>query len=130
MAAFTKFDTLNDLGMFGTWRKRIVINNSVYDYHKKETNKEVPLDDVFYKIEDDDGATEDYEWTHLKAAEIVPCMKTLKDNYRIGLTLLLIEGYDYEEISDIMNMSYGNCRTMISRAKDSLRQKLELTIEF
>ena len=35
------------------------------------------------------------------------------------------QGYDYEEICEIMNISYANCRTMISRAKDSLRQKLE-----
>ena len=51
-------------------------------------------------------------------------MKRLKDNYRISLTLHLIEGFDYEEISTIMNMSYANCRTTISRAKESLRQKL------
>jgi len=42
----------------------------------------------------------------------------------MGLNLHLIEGYDYEEISEIMNISQGNCRTLISRAKDSLRLKL------
>ena len=52
-------------------------------------------------------------------------MKSLKENYQLGLTLNLIEGYDYEEICDIMNISYANCRTMISRAKESLRQKLK-----
>ena len=51
-------------------------------------------------------------------------MNTLKDNYRVSLTLHLIEGYDYDEVSEIMKISYGNCRTMISRAKDSLRKKL------
>ena len=57
-------------------------------------------------------------------------MNNLKDNYRVALTLNLIEGYDYEEISDIMNISYSNCRTTISRAKESLRQKLQLTTEY
>ena len=52
-------------------------------------------------------------------------MKTLKENYRLALTLNLIEGYDYEEISEIMNISNANCRTTISRAKESLRQKLQ-----
>ena len=51
-------------------------------------------------------------------------MKSLKDNYRVSLTLNLIEGYDYEEISQIMDISYANCRTTISRAKESLRKKL------
>jgi len=57
-------------------------------------------------------------------------MNNLKDNYRIALTLNLIEGYDYEEISDIMNISYSNCRTTISRAKENLRKKLQLTAEY
>ena len=51
-------------------------------------------------------------------------MNSLKDNYRVILTLHLIEGYDYEEICDIMNLTYANCRTMLSRAKESLRSKL------
>ena len=52
-------------------------------------------------------------------------MKTLKPNYNLSLTLHLIEGYDYEEVCDIMDISYANCRTLISRAKESLRKKLE-----
>ena len=52
-------------------------------------------------------------------------MKTLKNNYRVALTLHLVEGYDYDEISEIMEISYANCRTTISRAKESLRQKLQ-----
>jgi len=41
------------------------------------------------------------------------------------LTLFFIEGYDQEEISEILNISYANCRTTLSRAKESLRKKLE-----
>ena len=54
-------------------------------------------------------------------------IKTLKPNYSLGLSLHLIEGYDYEEICDIMDISYANCRTLISRAKESLRKKLMQT---
>jgi len=41
------------------------------------------------------------------------------------LTLHYLEGYDYEEISEIMKMSYANCRTMLSRAKENLRKEFE-----
>jgi len=37
----------------------------------------------------------------------------------------LIEGYDYEEVCEILNISYANCRTTFSRAKESLKTKLE-----
>lgn len=130
LSAFTKLESLKELATFGSWLKRIVINNSVYYYHKNNKKNDVPLDDVMYKVEDHQGVSEDYEFTNLKAAQVLETMKTLKDNYQIGLTLHLIEGYDYEEICDIMNITYANCRTMISRAKDSLRQKLQPFAEF
>lgn len=126
LTAFTKLESLKDSITFGSWLKRIVINNSIYHYNKSNKYSEVALDDVLFKIEDeDDGIASDYEFTNLKAQQIMETMKTLKDNYRVSLTLHLVEGYDYEEISEIMNISYANCRTTISRAKDSLRQKLQ-----
>ncbi|MBA6152575.1 RNA polymerase sigma factor [Gelidibacter maritimus] len=125
LTAFRKLETLKESSMFGSWLKRIVINNSIYDYHKAQKSNTVSLEDVMYKIEDDQNEPNDNEWTHLRATEVIKCMKSLKDNYQIILNLSLIEGYDYEEISEIMNISYANCRTMISRAKESLKQKLK-----
>ena len=126
LTAFTKLDSLKDSVTFGSWLKRIVINNSIYHYNKSNKYNEVALDDVLFKVEDeDDGFASDYEFTNLKAQQIMETMKTLKDNYRVSLTLHLVEGYDYEEISEIMNITYANCRTTISRAKESLRQKLQ-----
>ena len=129
LLAFTKLKSLKDVKIFGAWLKRIVINNSIYHYKKNNKNPEIPLDDIMYKVEDsNDGIDSNYEFTTIKAREILNTMKTLKDNYRIALTLNLIEGYDYEEISEIMNISNANCRTTISRAKESLRQKLLVAI--
>ena len=126
LSAFTKLDTIKDTMTFGAWLKRIVINNSIYHFNKNNKYQDVPLEDVLYKMEDNDGISSDYEFTNLKAQQVLETMKLLKDNYRIALTLHLIEGYDYEEISGIMSITYANCRTTISRAKESLRKKLEL----
>ncbi len=132
LTAFTKLNTLNESATFGSWLKRIVINNSIYHYKKNSRYDDVPLNDVLYKIEDQNGngISEDYEYTNLKAKQVLETMNSLKENYRVALTLHLIEGYDYEEISSIMNMSYANCRTTISRAKDKLRQTLEPLVEY
>ncbi|MCF7560868.1 RNA polymerase sigma factor [Sabulilitoribacter multivorans] len=129
LVAFTKLNDLNDTKIFGAWLKRIVINKSIYHYKKKNKYQEVALDDILYKVEDEsNGIESDYEFTNLQAQQVLNTMKTLKDNYRIALTLNLIEGYDYEEICDIMNLTNANCRTTISRAKESLRQKLQTSI--
>lgn len=129
LLAFTKLKELKDAKIFGSWLKRIVINNSIYHYKKNSKIQKVPLDDVLYKVEDSfDGVDSNYEYSNQKAREILKTLKTLKDNYRIALTLNLIEGYDYDEISDIMNITNANCRTTISRAKESLRQKLQFKV--
>ena len=124
LSAFTKLDTLKEASMFGAWLKRIVVNNSIYHYKQNNKHQDVPLDDVMYKVEDEQGIADSDELLSVKASQIISTMKTLKDNYQMSLTLHLIEGYDYDEISEIMDISHANCRTMISRAKDSLRQKL------
>lgn len=124
LSAFTKLDSLKEISMFGAWLKRIVVNNSIHYYHQNSKHQDVPLDNVVYKIEDDQGIAEDDELISIKASQIIATMKTLKENYQMSLNLHLIEGYDYEEICEIMNISHANCRTMISRAKESLRQKL------
>ncbi|MCF6295759.1 MAG: RNA polymerase sigma factor [Flavobacteriaceae bacterium] len=130
LTAFTKLESLKDAVTFGSWLKRIVTNNSIYHYKKNSKYEEVHLDDVLYKVENNDGETSDYEFTNIKAREVLETIKSLKDSYRVSLTLHLIEGYDYEEISDIMNISYANCRTTISRAKENLRQKLQHLAEY
>ena len=71
----------------------------------------------------------DSDYSTIKAKEISQAIGQLKDNYRLALTLNLIEGYDYEEIADIMNITYQNSRTTISRAKNKLRQLLVLSHE-
>jgi len=126
LTAFTKLNTLEDTKLFGAWLKRIVVNNSIAHYNKATKQNEIPLDTVMYKVEDDNGIDES-NLNSEKVKQIMGVMKTLKPNYSLGLSLHLIEGYDYEEICEIMDISYANCRTMISRAKESLRKKLMQT---
>lgn len=124
LTAFSKLDTLNDLNVFGSWLKRIVVNNSIATYHKINKEHTVALDDVIYKVEDDSIGKE--AATGENVSYILNTINAMRPNYSLGLTLHLIEGYDYEEISEIMNISYANSRTLISRAKESLRKKLRI----
>ena len=73
---------------------------------------------------EDDYEEERTSYTNLKAEKILETIQSLKSNYKIILTLFFIEGYDLEEITSILNISNENCRTMMSRAKESLRKKL------
>lgn len=124
LSAFTKLNSYKGEASFGSWLKRIVVNNSLNAYHKGKRLDETPLEDHLYKIEDDAEGFAEIDLTSVRVQEVINAMSELKDNYRQSLSLHLIEGYDYEEMSEIMNVSYANCRTMVSRAKDSLRRTL------
>lgn len=128
LSAFTKLDSFSGEVAFGAWLKKIVVNRSIYLYKKRKKKEEVPIDTMLYKVEDSNGIASDEEFTSLQAQKVLQTLKTLKDNYRVSLTLHLIEGYDYEEICSILDISYANCRTTISRAKESLRKKLEVLV--
>ncbi len=127
LKTFYNLQNMKNKPTFGAWLKRIVINNSIQFYNKLKANKEVDLDDKLYKmkLEGENESMDNESETSQKVKMVMASLKDLKENYRMGLTLHLIEGYDYEEISEIMNISNGNCRTLISRAKESLRKKLE-----
>ncbi|MCW9037561.1 RNA polymerase sigma factor, partial [Altibacter sp.] len=111
--------------------KRIVVNNSISQYRKSQRFTSIP-DHTFIEVEDDstaDGLPEE-DYTSLKVSQLLSCMEQLHDSYREILTLHFIEGYDYEELCEILNISYANCRTLISRAKESLRKKILISYEY
>lgn len=122
--AFTKLDSFKGEASFGSWLKRIVVNKSLNSYQRSKRLDETPLEDHLYRIEDDADGIAETDLSSVKAQQVMKAMDHLKDNYRQALSLHLIEGYDYEEMSNILNVSYANCRTVVSRAKESLRKLL------
>ncbi len=120
LSAFTKLDSFSGKVTFGAWLKRIVINNSITALKRNNRYDTEPLEKVDLKKPEEEKPA----YNLLSAADILGKVSQLKNNYKVALTLNLIEGYDYEEIAQIMNISYENSRTTVSRAKNKLRQLL------
>ena len=62
----------------------------------------------------------DEEELKFKVEEIKKAVKELPNGYRTVLTLHLFEGYDQEEIADILQISHATVRTQYMRAKQKL----------
>lgn len=123
ITAFSKLDNFKGTATFGSWLKRIVINNSIVQYRKSQRFIEVSEENIADEAEEDpEYANDDY--SEVRSSQLMQGMNSLHDSYKEILTLYFIEGYDYEEICEILEISYANCRTLISRAKESLRKKL------
>lgn len=120
LKAFTKLNSFSGKVTFGAWLKKIVINQSITELKKSSKYQIDSLSD----IEIEDTIEEEGNYSQVKAENILKTMERLKPNYKLILTLFFIEGYDLEEITSILDISYENCRTMMSRAKTSLKNKL------
>lgn len=127
LSAFTKLDSFKGEVAFGAWLKRIVINKSLTQLQKNNKFEQVKFEVIENTIENEItvGESEIINYSTIKANEILKTIEQLKDNYRVALTLSLVEGYDNEEIAIIMKISSENCRTTISRAKNKLRRLLQ-----
>lgn len=126
LKAFTKLPMLEDSSLFGSWLKRIVVNSSLTISRKRSAYGEIPLETIEYTLTDETEGVVKEDLTSVKANAVLNTLKELKESYSTALSLHLIEGYDYEEICEILNISYSNCRTLISRAKESLRKKIQV----
>lgn len=115
LAAFKKLDEFQGEVTFGAWLKKIVVNKSL-DYLKK--------DKMYINTESSENLSllEESEEIDLseKIEAVKKAMNDLPENYRIILSLYYLEGYDYEEISEILDLSYSNSRVMLNRAKNKL----------
>lgn len=121
LEAFRKLPKFRGESTFGAWLKRIVINNSIDAAKKKKPY--ISLEAQPVDVIDNQQANE--EDVEINVQRIKQAIKSLPDDYRVVLTLNLLEGYDHEEISQILNISNNSSRTRFHRAKKKLLQILE-----
>ena len=68
---------------------------------------------------------EDDEDVKYRAAQVKEAIKELPEGYRLVLSLYLLEGYDHEEIGQILNIAENTSRTQFLRAKRKLVELLK-----
>lgn len=123
LTAFTKLNTFKGEVTFGAWLKRIVINKSLTQLKKNNKYQDVKMEVI---ADESIEVEEAIDYSALQANKVLDVLNSLKDNYRIVLNLNLIEGYDYEEIAQILGYTNENVRTTVSRAKKKLKEQLVL----
>jgi len=122
-AAFQWLGEFDYSSTFGAWIKRIVINKSI-DVLRRRKLTIVEIDEVAIHAMPD-AEPQDEESIHFKVEEIKKAVGQLPNGYRTVLSLHLFEGYDHEEIADIMNITHVTVRTQYHRAKQKLLNLLQ-----
>jgi len=120
--AFQNMHSFKGEVSFGAWIKRIVINNSL-DWLKKKKLELVSInEEVYEKVEE----TEDWSIADsLPADFIANAIKSLKEKYSVVLSLYLLEGYDHQEIAQVLGITEVTSRTNLMRGKKQLQELLK-----
>ncbi|MDD2916783.1 MAG: sigma-70 family RNA polymerase sigma factor [Candidatus Gracilibacteria bacterium] len=115
---------------FSSWIYRIAHNTTVDEFRKnRKDGGNTSIDDEAYSaiiqsITDGNSPEKD-----LLKKDIKDCVQRaishLSGEYREAIMLRCIEGYSYEEISDILRMPTGTVSTLVNRARKQLRTLLE-----
>ncbi|MBN1387402.1 MAG: sigma-70 family RNA polymerase sigma factor [Bacteroidales bacterium] len=122
LSAFEKIDTYSGTVSFGAWLKKIVINRSLDAVSRQKAIFE-DIDTHYELQEESDNGIDDQELEE-KMHEVKKAINNLPDGYRIILSLYLLEGYDHDEIAEILNISSSTSRSQLSRAKQKLLNEL------
>ena len=118
LTAFRKLKTYSGDVSFGAWLKKIVINRSLDVLRKRkvifeELHAELPV-----------VSEPEPEVDSITMEEVKSAIDMLSDGYRTILSLILLEGYDHEEVSEILGVKNVTSRTQFSRARQRLKEIL------
>ena len=123
--AFAKLHQYSGEVTFGAWLKRIVINKCLDCLKAKKLEFVALNEQLVEKVEDEDA--QDWQIDDgIGIGEVKAEIQELPEKYKYPLMLYLIEGYDHEEISEILKISQVASRTLVHRGKKKLQEKLKV----
>lgn len=131
--AFQQLSTFRGASHFYSWLFRIAFNAAVSAQRKRRrlTTSLNGTDD------DHEAAVADHHENTMPSAlmeirerqqQVRDALAELHDDYRNALVLKELEGLRYEEIADLLKVPVGTIRSRIHRARQELRQKLEIVL--
>jgi len=126
--AFAQMNRFENKSTFGAWLKQIVVHKSI-NHLKKQRLSLIDLDNAGETIADEDELIDDENvWYTVEL--IKQTMQDLPDGYRTVLSLYLFEGYDHDEIAEILQVARSTVRTQYIRAKQKLLSLLKISIAY
>ena len=124
---FRKISTFRGESAFSTWLHRLAVNVVLMHLRKKGL-QQISLDEV--DTSQDEPIKRDYGSDDQRltgSVERIGLQKAIADlppGYRTVFVLHDVEGYEHNEIAEIMNCSVGNSKSQLHKARMKLRERL------
>jgi RNA polymerase sigma-70 factor (ECF subfamily) len=115
-----------------TWIYRIATNKAIEHHRRKKASKRFAfLTSLFGENDEIVHHPADFEHPGIllenkeRAKLLFKHINQLTDNQKVAFTLCNIEGLNYQEISDVMQLSMSSVESLLFRAKTNLRKTLK-----
>ncbi|MDD5571750.1 MAG: sigma-70 family RNA polymerase sigma factor [Bacteroidales bacterium] len=116
--AFVRLQSFRFDSTIGAWLKRITVNKCINEINRRKTKLEY-VEEVPEIIN-----AEEEEKMGISVDKVKNAMEVLPNGSRIVFSLYLLEGYDHEEIGQILNISESTSKTQYMRAKQKVKEIL------
>jgi len=124
---FRKISTFRGESAFSTWLHRMVVNVVLMHLRKKGL-QQVSLDEVDNTQDEPvkrEYGDDDKRLLHsIDRITLSRAIEALPPGYRAVLVLHDVEGYEHNEIAQILNCSVGNSKSQLHKARLKLREVL------
>ncbi|MGD1101449.1 MAG: sigma-70 family RNA polymerase sigma factor [Terriglobia bacterium] len=124
---FRKISTFRGESAFSTWLHRLAVNVVLMHLRKKGL-QQISLDEV--DTSQDEPVKRDYGSDDRRltgSVDRIGLQKAIADlppGYRAVFVLHDVEGYEHNEIAEIMDCSVGNSKSQLHKARMKLRERL------
>ena len=112
---FTHLEQYHEEMNFEAWVRRIAIHTAIDYVRQRSEELELPTDNLPDLPEEEEEEEPRYTVDQVRHA-----MEQLPNGYRVVLSLYLFEGYDMEEIAQILHVKPASVRSQYLRGKRKL----------
>lgn len=126
---FRKIATFRGESAFSTWLHRLAVNVVLMKLRKK-SGTETSLDEMTEPDEESGGPRRDFGTPDLRLSGSIDrvnlqrAVEQLPPGYKAVFVLHDVQGYEHNEIAEIMQCSIGNSKSQLHKARMRLRELL------
>jgi RNA polymerase sigma-70 factor (ECF subfamily) len=127
LQVFRKLATFRGDSALSTWLYRIAVNTVLMHFRKKAL-KQVSLDEPYSQdaklVRREYGSKDDRLSGSVDRIALARAIKELPYGYRTIFLLHEVEGYEHQEIAELLDCSVGNSKSQLHKAKLRIRELL------
>ena len=127
---YESIGSFKEASSLATWIYRIGINKALEKIRKRKNRQRLHSIIPWWMPSEEKSVDAAYLNPEIrsehkeKAAFIFKAISELPNNQRIAFTLVRVQGMKHEEVSEIMQLSVKAIESLLSRAKENLKNKL------